>query len=173
MEYQDLAQASAVAGALGAPLLLLARRRVILLAGLAVLLVAEAGLAYALVPDAPERVGASPLRLGLVAVLGLVGLTLAGALVRFPAATPVVLLVAAPFRLSVGLGSDEASLLLPLYAALAAAAAAFAYRTLRGDQVTAVPLLIAVPASVLVGLAGVSLLWAHDRRAGTIELVFF
>jgi hypothetical protein len=32
---------------------------------------------------------------------------------------------------------------------------------------------VSVPASALVALAGISLLWAHDLRAGTIELVFF
>jgi hypothetical protein len=173
MEHQDLAEASAALGAVGAPLLLLARARFTLLAGLAVLLVAEAGLAYALVPDAPRLVTSSPLRIVAVLLAGVGLLALAAVLVRFPAATPVVLLVAAPFRLSAGLGSEQGSLLLPLYGALIAATAALVYRVLRGHGVPTVSLLVAGPTAVFVGLAAISLLWARDLRAGAIELAFF
>jgi hypothetical protein len=103
----------------------------------------------------------------------LLGLALGAAFVRYPAAAPVALLVVAPFRLSVGLGSQEAFLLLPLYVVLAAAAAALAYRVVRGGELPAVPYLIAGPTAALVALSGISLLWAKDLRAGTIELVFF
>jgi O-antigen ligase/polysaccharide polymerase Wzy-like membrane protein len=173
MEHQDLAEASAALGAIGAPLVLLARERFTLLAGVVVVVAAEAGLAYALVPDAFQLVTESALRVALVLALALGVLALAVGLVRFPAAAPVVLLAAAPFRLSVGLGSQEASLLLPLYVALAAATAALVYRTLRGQPTTPVPLLVALPASAFVGLAAISLVWARDLRAGLIELVFF
>ena len=54
-----------------------------------------------------------------------------------------------------------------------AAAAAFTYRVLRGEAVPGLPLLIAAPTSLLVALAGISLLWARDPREGTIELLFF
>jgi hypothetical protein len=173
MEHQDLAEASAALGAIGAPLLLLARERLSLLAGVGVVLAAEAGLAYTLVPDALQLVTESGLRIGLVLTLGVGVLALAIGLVRFPTAAPVALLVAAPFRLSVGLGSEEASLLIPLYITLAAATAALVYRTLRGHLTSPVPLLVAVPASAIVGLTAISLLWASDLRAGLIELVFF
>jgi hypothetical protein len=56
---------------------------------------------------------------------------------------------------------------------LAAAAAALGYRVLRGGEFPAVPYLIAGPTAALVALSGISLLWAKDLRAGTIELVFF
>jgi hypothetical protein len=85
----------------------------------------------------------------------------------------VALLVVAPFRLSVGLGSQEAFLLLPFYVVLAAAAAALSYRVGRGGEFPAVPYLIAGPTAALVALSGISLLWAEDLRAGTIALVFF
>jgi hypothetical protein len=173
MEHQDLAQASAVLGALGAPLVVLARERLALLAGTALLLAAEIGLAYALVPDAPRLVTESALRLGSVFALGLAVVALGALIVRFPAVAPVLLLVAAPFRISVGLGSEEASLLLPLYVVLIAAAGALVYRALRSSDVPTVPFLLAGPAAALVGLAGLSLLWATDPRAGTIELLFF
>src|SRR5919201_1079160 len=127
MEHQDLAQAAAVLGACGAPLVLLARERVSLVAGLALILAAEIGLTLALVPDAPRLVLHSPLRLGAAAVAAIVVLLLATAFVRYPGAAPIVILAAAPFRISLSLGSDEASLLVPLYVALAAAAVALFY----------------------------------------------
>ena len=173
MDHEALAHAAAVVGALGACGLLLARERLVFLGGLTVLLAAEVGLAYALVPDAPSLLTASAARLGALAVAVLLGLALAAAFVRYPAAAPIALLVVAPLRFSVGLGSETAFLLLPLYAVLVGAGAALAYRVLRKDDFTAIPYLIAVPTSSLVALAGISLLWAKDLRAGTIELVFF
>lgn len=173
MDHEGLAHAAAVVGAFGACGLLLARERLLFFGGLAVLVAAEAGLAYALVPDAPSLLAGSATRLGALAVGALFGLALAAAFVRHPAAAPVALLVVAPFRLSVGLGSQEAFLLLPLYVVLGAAAAALAYRILTGGELPAIPYLIAGPTAALVALSGISLLWAKDLRAGTIELVFF
>ena len=173
MDHEALANAAAVVGAFGASGLLLARERLLFLGGLAALVAAEAGLAYALVPDAPSLLTSSAPRMGALGVIALLGLALAAVFVRYPAAAPVALLVVAPFRLSVGLGSQTAFLLLPLYVILAAAAAALAYRLVRKADFQAVPYLLAVPTSVLVALAGLSLLWAKDLRAGTIELVFF
>jgi hypothetical protein len=173
VEHEALAHAAAVVGAFGACGLVLARERLLFFGGLAALVAAEAGLAYALVPDAPSLLTASAARLGALAVAMLVGLALAAVFVRYPAAAPVALLVVAPLRLSVALGSQEAFLLLPLYVVLAAAAAALAYRVIRGGEFPAVPYLVAGPTSALVALSGISLLWTKDLRAGTIELVFF
>ena len=173
MDHEALAHAAAVVGAFGACGLLLARERLLFLGGLVALVAAEVGLAYALVPDAPSLLTASAARVGALAVAVLLGLALAAAFVRYPAAAPIALLVVAPLRFSVGLGSETAFLLLPLYAVLVGAGAALAYRVLRKGDFSAIPYLIAVPTSVLVALAGISLLWAKDLRAGTIELVFF
>lgn len=173
MDHEALAQAAAVVGAFGACGLLLARERLLFFGGLTALVAAEAGLAYALVPDAPSLLTASATRFGALAVGALFVLALAAAFARYPAAAPVALLVVAPFRLSVGLGSQEAFLLLPFYVVLAAAAAALSYRVGRGGEFPAVPYLIAGPTAALVALSGISLLWAEDLRAGTIALVFF
>ena len=173
MQHEALADAAAVVGALGAGGLLLARGRPLFLASLGTLVVGVAALAYALVPDGPRLLTESTVRLGALVVAALVGLALAGVFVRVPAAAPVALLVAAPFRFSIGLGSEQAFLLVPLYAVLVAAAVAFTYRVLRGEAVPGLPLLIAAPTSLLVALAGISLLWARDPREGTIELLFF
>ena len=173
MDHEALAQAAAVVGAFGACGLLLARARLLFFGGLTALVAAEAGLAYALVPDAPSLLTASATRFGALAVGALFALALAAAFARYPAAAPVALLVVAPFRLSVGLGSQEAFLLLPFYVVLAAAAATLCYRVVRGGEFPAVPYLIAGPTAALVALSGISLLWAEDLRAGTIALVFF
>jgi hypothetical protein len=173
MAHEALAHAAAVVGALGASGVLLARERLVFLGGSALLVGAETGLAYALVPDAPSRLTESAARIGALAVATLLGLALAAVFVRYPAAAPVALLVVAPFRFSIGLGAEQAFLLLPLYAVLAAATVALAYRVLRGRATPAIPLFIAGPTAALVALAGISLLWAKDPRAGTIELVFF
>jgi O-Antigen ligase len=173
LTHEALADAAAVVGAVGACALLLPRGRLLFLGGLAALVAAEVGLAYALVPDAPSLLTASAVRIGGLGIVTLAALALAAVFVRYPGAAPVALLVAAPFRLSTGLGSQKAFLLLPLYVVLVSAAAALAYRALRRDDFPAIPYLIAVPTSALVALSGISLLWAKDVRAGTIELVFF
>jgi hypothetical protein len=173
VDHEALAQAAAVVGAFGACGLLLARERLLFFGGLTALVAAEAGLAYALVPDAPSLLTASATRFSALAVGALFVLALAAAFARYPAAAPVALLVVAPFRLSVGLGSQEAFLLLPFYVVLAAAATALSYRVGRGGEFPAVPYLIAGPTAALVALSGISLLWAEDLRAGTIALVFF
>jgi hypothetical protein len=143
------------------------------LGGLAALVAAELGLAYALVPDAPSLVTESAARIGGLALAAVFAFVVAAVFVRYPAAAPIALVVVAPFRLSVGLGSEEAFLLVPLYAVLVAAGGALAYRILRTGDFSAVPYLIAAPTSALVALSGISLLWAKDPRAGTIALVFF
>ncbi len=110
---------------------------------------------------------------GALGVATIAGIAVAAVFVRVPAAAPVALLVVAPFRISVGLGSQEAFLLLPFYAVLVATAGALGWRALQGPALPSIPELVALPAAALVALSGMSLLWAHDPREGTIELVFF
>jgi hypothetical protein len=86
---------------------------------------------------------------------------------------PVALLAAAPFRISVSIGTQKAYLLVPLYVVLAAALLALLFRTWRGDIGRPLPPLLTVPAAAFVALAGLSLLWTRDMRQGTIELLFF
>jgi FtsH-binding integral membrane protein len=134
----------------------------------------EAGLAAALIPAADLKQLVSPAsHAGALGVGVLLVGAAAAALVRYPAIVPVVLLAAAPFRISVSIGTQKAYLLLPLYAVLAAAVLALVTRALRGDVGRSLPSLLAVPAAVFVALAGVSLLWTRDPRQGTIELLFF
>ena len=174
MEGAPVAEAGALVGALGTALVLLARTRSALLAGLAAFAAAEAALALSLLDgdEARALVGSSP---RVAATLVAVAIVVAGAvaLARFPALVPLVLLVAAPFRIPMTIGGDDAFLLVPLYGALASAVLALAYRATRGMDFTAPPLVLGLPAAFLVAFAAVSLLWSQDVRAGTIDLVFF
>src|SRR3954468_9617687 len=172
--HGDLAQLAAVVGAAGAAILLLSRARLELLAGIAVAAVGEALLAVALTPRHDlERVVKPATHLGALVFGLLVLAAIAWAFVRWPVAVPVALLAAAPFRISTSVGTQKAYLLDPLYLVLAASVIALVVRVLRGQADRALPRLIAVPAAAFVFYAGLSLVWTHDLRAGSIELLFF
>ena len=154
--------------------MLLSRSRAQVLAGLALTAIAEGGLAAALIPGRDLKLLVSPplhlaaLVCGLLVVCG--G---AAAFVRYPVVVPIALLAAAPFRISVSIGSQKAYLLLPLYAVLASAMLALLVRAVRTREARHLPALLAVPAATFVLLAGLSLTWTRDLRQGTIELLFF
>jgi hypothetical protein len=174
VETDSVIQLAALGGAVGATFVLLARERIALLAGIAVLAGAEITLAFALVPeDDLERFVDGPLRIGALVVLaGVVG-GLAAVLTRYPAVWPVALLAAAPFRVLLDVGSQRAFLLVPLYGVLAAAGLALAVRALRDREVVVIPPLLAVPVAGLIGLAGISSLWSLDVDASAVDLLFF
>jgi O-antigen ligase len=183
MEHADTAQLAALGGALGSVLVLLARGRLALLAGLALLAAAELGLAWALGGVPLDRLsGAS----GAAAVaLGLVAVGAAAALFgRHPALVPLAVLVTTPLRPPLSFDSSSALLvnvaddgrlgrLLPLYFVLAAAASALVWRALRGDELRSLPRQVALPAAGFFAFACSSLLWADDVEAGTNLLLFF
>jgi O-antigen ligase len=183
MEHPDLAQLAAVGGALGSVLVLVARDRLTLLAGLVVLAGAEAGLALSLgAGPLGELSGATAAGAATIGVL-LVGLA-AAQLARRPALVPIAVLVAAPFRPPIDFDSSNRFLvsvaedgrlgrLLPLYFVLVAAAAALGWRTLRGRELRGLPRSIALPAAAFFAFAFCSLLWAGDIEAGTNLLAFF
>jgi hypothetical protein len=183
VEHADTAQLAAVGGALGAPIVLLARGRWTLIAGLVLLVAAEAGLALSLGNASLDKLssaeGAAAAVFGL-AVLG----AAAAVLVWRPALVPLAVLVAAPFRppLDFGAGNrffvsiatdGRLGRLLPLYFVLAAAALALGWSTLRGGRVRELPRVLALPAAVFFAFAFLSLLWADDVEAGANLLVFF
>jgi hypothetical protein len=174
MTHETLAEFAALIGAAGSVLIVLgAPKRIRLAAGFVLLAAAEAMLAVALLPrdDLDQLVSAKgALAVVLCAVAAVVG---AWAFVRYPTFVPVALLLAAPFRIPVELGSQDAFLLLPLYVVLAAASLAFLYRAFRGDELAAIPIWLAGPASALVAWASLSLLWALDPKEGSIALLFF
>ena len=182
MEHPDLAQLAAVGGALGSVLALLARGRVALLAGLALLALAEAGLAVSLGSGPLDRLtgasGAAAAGLAIVTVGAAAAL-----LARRPVIVPVAVLVAAPFRPPISIDgggfpisiADDGRLgrLLPLYFVLAAAGVALGWRALRGREIRPLPMSVGAPAAAFLAYASLSLLWAGDLEAGTNLLVFF
>jgi putative inorganic carbon (HCO3(-)) transporter len=172
MPHGDLAQVAAVVGAAGSILVLLARERVLLLGGFAVLAATEAMLAVALIPRSDLDRLHRPLLLAGLIVVAVAVLALAAALARWPTFTPVALLLAAPFRIPIDLGTQHAFLLLPLYAVLAAAALAFCLRTLK-EPTQRLTWILAAPVAAFIALSGLSLLWSRDLKQGSIELLFF
>jgi hypothetical protein len=171
--HADLAYVAAVLGAIACFPVLLGRNRTIL-AGLALLAAAEMGLAFALVPghDLMPFV-TSPLRTGALVGAAIVVVGLAFLLTRHAGVAPLLLLLAAPFRIGVSLGSQHVKLLFPLYGVLAAAALALAWRLFRGPPARRVERSLAIPSAALICLYALSLLWAKDVRAGSIELGAF
>jgi hypothetical protein len=174
VEHETAAELAALVGAAGSAAVLIARGRIALASGMALLALAEAGLAYALVPpDDLEPLVSSPARIALLVLVGAAVAGLGGVFARFPAAVPVALLAVAPFRVPIELGAQEAFLLVPLYAVLAACVLAVTGRALAGRDVPAIPWILSVPAALFVTVSAVSLLWSQDVRAGTIVLLFF
>jgi putative inorganic carbon (hco3(-)) transporter len=177
-------EAAAVLGTLGVVAAIAGRSRVVVLAGLAGIAVAELLLARGLLP---QDLGSS---LGSAAGVGAlaVGLPAVGALaalfVRFAAVVPVAVVAAAPFRFPFELGTEHRFLialgedgalgrLIPVYVVIAAAGAALAWTLARGEPPRALPPLLAIPAALLLGLTTLSLLWAYDPAAAEDRVTFF
>ncbi len=174
MEHTDAAQVAALVGALGAVLVLVPRDRFLPLAGLVLLGVGSAGIARSLVGDDDvERLLREPAGLALGGVALVAAAVAAVPLVRWPEAVPIVLLVAAPFRVPVLVGEEEAFLLLPLYFVLTASVLALAYRVARGARPPSPPLLLALPLAAFVAFTASSFLWTWDVHQGGIVLTFF
>jgi O-antigen ligase len=173
-----LLEAAALLGALGAVLVLVARRRELLLGGFAALAAAEVLLAH---------VGglAFSTRTIAAAVVGVAVVAAAAALLlRAEWLVLPLFLVAAPFRPPLDFGREhrfyvaiahggQLGRLLPLYAVLATAALAFLWRVVRGERVRQLPREIAVPAAAFLAFASLSLIWSSDADAGRNLLEFF
>lgn len=171
--HADLAYVAAVLGALACFPVLLGGNRVIL-SGLGLLVAAEVWMAFALVPGSDLKLlVTSPTHAAALVGAGLVVLGIAFLFNRHAGVAPLALLAAAPFRIGVSLGSQYARLLLPLYGVLAAATLALAWKLLRNGPARRIDRSLAVPSAVLICLYSLSLLWAKDVRAGSIELAAF
>ncbi len=91
---------------------------------------------------------------------------------RMPWVFMVACVLAAPVRIPIHVGADDARLLLPLYGVLAAGALAALYDVLRGAEAPRVgPVTRALAAMLL--LSAVSLLWTVDGHQGAVEMLFF
>ncbi|HYI75112.1 MAG TPA: O-antigen ligase family protein [Gaiellaceae bacterium] len=174
MEHTDVAQIAALVGALGAVLVLVPRGGFFPLVGFACLGGAIGALGWSLVgTDDLEPLVTEPAGWALLGGGALLAIVGAGLLARYPAVTPVVLLVAAPFRIPVEVGAEEAFLLLPLYLVIASSVLALGYRIVRGERPAPPPFLLSLPLAAFVTLTATSYLWTFDERAGAIALAFF
>lgn len=174
-----MAQLAALAGAFGAALLLFARARLMLLAGLVLLAAAEAGL----VLDLSDQ-GVSA-KVAALAAASLVPMAVGGAIfVRWPFLVTPVVVAAAPFRPPLAFGTEyhfyvasadpgQLGRLIPLYGILGAAALALGWRAFRGMRIEPLPWLVAVPATVFFATAAASLYWTDDLHAGENVLAYF
>src|SRR5919202_1628572 len=165
MVHAGPAHVAAVLGALGAPLVLVARRRLELLAGLALAAAAELALVYA--NTGGGRLSST---VAAAAVAGLVVVAVGGyLLVRRPELVTPLVLLAAPFRLPLDFNRHHRFFvavaqggalgrLLPLYVVLLAAVAALLFRLARGEPGPSLPRVIAWPAAAFLAFAALSLL---------------
>jgi putative inorganic carbon (HCO3(-)) transporter len=179
LDATDTAQLAAVAGGLGAAVVLLGAKRLVLLGGFALLAASEAGLVLS---TSGDGVSATLVALGAAALVPLAGA--AAIFVRWPVAVLPAVLAAAPFRpplefdsgnrFFVGVAEEgELGRLLPLYGVLAAAALALAWTVLRGREVRSLPRVVALPTGAFFALAALSLTWSSDVEAGADTLAFF
>ena len=159
----ELARVSGPLAAFGLAVLLLAPRRSVRLGGLALWGVGMLGLVAYLAPSA------STAKLAAAAVGGLV-VAVVGAwlLVRNPWLLAFATLACVPVRVPVKLGSEEANLLVPLYAVVIALALALAWRLVRGDERARELGPIAWPLAAFVLWTGLTLAWTTDLHKGAI-----
>jgi putative inorganic carbon (hco3(-)) transporter len=166
----ELARLAGVVGAAGLATVIVAPRRDARLAGLVAWAIGCAGLAYYLAPH-----GHRPL-LAAAAVAALVAAAIgAFLLLRWPWLLPLAALACVPARIQLAVGSTQASLLVPMYGVIAAAALAFAWRLARDPESARKRELgpLALPLAIFVLWSGVTMIWSQDVRQGAIELLAF
>ena len=173
-EALEVAGCIAATASLAAALLVRGRRprAAMLVAGLVIALVLIVGEAW----DELESLRERPAALA-AATLAAVGVVVALALLlrRRPAALPLLLVAALPFRVPIGVGSEDANLLLPLYVVIGAgalAAAISAYE--RGgdrERLEPRPLLVALAAATV--LYALQSAYSGDIGFATRNVAFF
>ena len=163
-----VAQGAGALAALGLAVLVVAPRRDLRIAGLAVWAIGWIALAVYLAPSGHHRLLAAAAVVGLVAAVAGTWIVL-----RVPWLLALATLACVPARFPVHVGSTQANLLLPLYGVVVVAALALAWQ-LYGDDARRRELgPLSWPLALLVAWSGVSMLWTKDVRQGAIELVFF
>ncbi len=163
------AQVVGAVGALGLALVVVAPRRDLRVAGLALWALGCAGLTVYLAPHGHHRLlAAAAVFLAVAAAGG------TWAVLRVPWLLALATLACVPARIPVHVGSTQANLLVPLYGVVVVAALALAWE-LCGDGSNRSRELgpLAWPVAAFVAWDGLSLLWSKDPRQGAIELLFF
>lgn len=164
----ELARAGGVLGCAGLGLLLVAPRRDLRMAGLALWAFGGATLILYLAPAGHRAI----LGAGAIVVL-LFAVALAFLFWRWPWALPVVMLACVPARVILKVGSTKASLLVPLYVVVLGAALVFGYQLVRGDERTKELGPLAWPLAAFLAWSGLTLAWTGDLRQGSVTLLCF
>jgi putative inorganic carbon (hco3(-)) transporter len=162
------AQVGSLLGAGGLAVLLLAHERQVRAAGLVAWAVGLGALGLYLLPN---------LRTELVAAASVGGLALAvagaWALDRWPYVLAFLTIACVPARIPLDLGDDEASLLLPLYAVIAAQALQLGWRLVHGDSRSRELGPVAWPLALFVAWSGATMLWTNDVERGALFMGAF
>lgn len=119
------------------------------------------------------RAHAAPAAVALVLALAL-GVGAARAFRRWPLILPFAACIALPFRFPVHLGSQDANLLVPLYAVIGIAWIALVLDALRAGEPAQVPLRrLALPLLLLVAWESASLAWSDSATEGAKAIAFY
>jgi O-antigen ligase len=127
-------------------------------------------------PIATMRVDAGH-RPALAAAGLLVGLAAlaVGAIIahRRPTLMLLAVVLAAPARIPLHAGGEQANLLVPLYGVVLAIAVATAFQLLIGEERPPALGPIGWAAAALIGWSAISLAWSADPRQGGVQMLFF
>jgi hypothetical protein len=108
------------------------------------------------------------------AVVGIACLVAAAAAFhRWPWAFALACVLAAPVRIPVHFGAQDAKLLLPLYGVLLAGALATLYDVARAREPQLPPRGPATPLAAFVAFSALSLTWTVDLHQGAVTMLFF
>ena len=118
------------------------------------------------------RAHAAPAAVALVVALA-AGVAAARGLQRWPLALPFAACLAAPFRFPVHIGSQDANLLVPLYAVIGVAWLALALEALQGAAPVRLPRRLAQPLLLLVAWEAASLAWSDSASEGAKAMAFY
>ena len=165
----ELARVAGLVGCIGLALLLTARPRELRLLGLGLWASGLVGLGLYLAPDGHTG------RLVVVAGAGFAVAALgAWLLLHRPWVLAFATLACVPARIPVEVGGEDANLLVPLYAVVAALALSLAWSIWRNGAQPARELgPTAVPLAAFVAWTGLTLVWTDDLREGAIFLGAF
>ena len=169
---------AAVVAAAGLGVLLVVRDPVARRAGAVLWVAGTAVLAVRLLHSSIDRAGTllsdHPVFVLPAAVVAVACLVAAAvAFHRWPWAFAVACVLAAPVRIPVHFGSQDAKLLLPLYGVLAAGALCTLYDVARAREPELPPRGLATPLAAFVAFSALSLTWTVDLHQGAVTMLFF
>ena len=169
---------AAVVAAAGLGVLLVVRDPVARRAGAVLRVAGTAVLAVRLLHSSIDRAGTllsdHPVFVLPAAVVAVACLVAAAvAFHRWPWAFAVACVLAAPVRIPLHFGSQDAKLLLPLYGVLAAGALCTLYDVARAREPELPPRGLATPLAAFVAFSALSLTWTVDLHQGAVTMLFF